>query len=650
MKKFLLIVIILMVLILGVSLNGSALDIIPIVLTPAAPDGLSQPSIFSHAGPNYVNLVWNDNSSNETGFRIESKNFNNYTWYTLANIGANIEEYKVSGLTPSTDYTIRIVAYNSYGDSDTSNEYSFTTSPKITLITPNGGSLSGGTTVNIQWEIDGDHTGITGGDVGVSMYYNTDGSNYYPYIINRTTVMAGDGSYSWVVPNVNTDYMHIMILFTKTGIGYSYTVSDTNDNNIKVSYPILTFNPIKPSHVTAKAISSSEIELSWDQSGNDKDGFKIYRKSGLGPYSLIATVDSKTYKLVDSNLSAGTTYSYQVYAYNALGTSPVSNTASATTEFLPIVIIPLNLTPGEPENLSAEMIGITQVDLSWEKGDNYATGFSLERKKGTGIGVFTEIADLGSSIASYTDTGVASGNTYQYRIRAYNNFGYSSYSDTVTVEMPYFEIMPLLPDIIIPVFPIVTNEEDTEETEETEPVDAYPSASEWAKPEISEAVSYGLTTEDILNNFQKAITREEFCEIVVKLYEASSGKIALPIEPNPFTDTNNPEILKAYRLGIVNGISTDMFAPDKNITRQEICVMLLRELKAVNPGQDYTASGIEPFADQNQIATWAIDAVKYMNQENIMKGVGANNINPLGNTTREQAIALILRTYLQFGS
>jgi hypothetical protein len=37
--------------------------------------------------------------------------------------------------------------------------------------------------------------------------------------------------------------------------------------------------------------------------------------------------------------------------------------------------------------------------------------------------------------------------------------------------------------------------------------------------------------------------------------------------------------------------------------------------------------------------------MRIMNSKGIMKGVGSNMINPLGNTTREQAIALVKRTY-----
>ena len=174
------------------------------------------------------------------------------------------------------------------------------------------------------------------------------------------------------------------------------------------------------------------------------------------------------------------------------------------------------------------------------------------------------------------------------------------------------------------------------------------SASDWAVPEIERAIENNLTVDSILNNFRNNITRQEFCEISVKLYEKLTGKTAVPVSPNPFTDTNNAEILKAYNLGIVKGVSADRFAPELSISRQEICVMLLRALKASRPSRDYSVTGRVDFIDKDSIAAWAMEAVEYMNRSGIMKGVGGNRIDPLGNTTREQAIALVLRTYDAF--
>jgi len=173
------------------------------------------------------------------------------------------------------------------------------------------------------------------------------------------------------------------------------------------------------------------------------------------------------------------------------------------------------------------------------------------------------------------------------------------------------------------------------------------SASRWAVPELKMAYSYGLTYPDIMKDFKKAITREEFCVIVVKLYEKLSLKKAIP-GPNPFSDTSNPEIVKAYTLGIVQGVGAGKFAPQQNITRQEICVMIFRALSKAKEDLDKNIEGNFPFDDSRLIAPWALEAMKFAYMHGIMSGVGKGRIDPLSNTTREQGIVLIKRTYEAF--
>ncbi|WP_051569185.1 ABC transporter substrate-binding protein [Alkaliphilus transvaalensis] len=174
------------------------------------------------------------------------------------------------------------------------------------------------------------------------------------------------------------------------------------------------------------------------------------------------------------------------------------------------------------------------------------------------------------------------------------------------------------------------------------------SPSDWAINEVEKAVELDLITDQLLDNFQQDITREEFAQLAVKLYEALSG-VKAPLAPsNPFIDTNNSEVLKAYELGIVGGISSNQFAPQQSITRQELSVMILRTIRAALPQTNNSTPITHTFEDENLIAPWALDAVRHLNQHGILGGVGENKINPRGNTTREQAIVLVLRSFNHF--
>lgn len=195
--------------------------------------------------------------------------------------------------------------------------------------------------------------------------------------------------------------------------------------------------------------------------------------------------------------------------------------------------------------------------------------------------------------------------------------------------------------------PSADEEEDTDGTASASSVD-FMSASSWAIPELEQAEQYDLFTDAVKDHLTQDITRSEFCGIAVKLYEALNGSKAAPVAANPFTDTNDPIILKAYNLGIVNGTAPDKFSPNKNISRQEICVMIFRALKAANPNLNTDVSGVGTFADESQIASWAIDEVRFANKNGIMNGTGGNKIDPLDNTQRQVAVILIKRTFESF--
>jgi len=169
--------------------------------------------------------------------------------------------------------------------------------------------------------------------------------------------------------------------------------------------------------------------------------------------------------------------------------------------------------------------------------------------------------------------------------------------------------------------------------------------SEWAKADIEGAIELNLVREAIQNNYRKNITREEFSETVVKLYEALRGEEYILESESPFIDTTNQQVIKANSLGIVKGVGEGKFAPDDFITRQDINVMIYRTLKAAKPQYDYSNISKHIFADHNNISPWAKEAVAYLYGIEVTNGVGENLFSPWDYTSREQAISLIKRTY-----
>ena len=168
-------------------------------------------------------------------------------------------------------------------------------------------------------------------------------------------------------------------------------------------------------------------------------------------------------------------------------------------------------------------------------------------------------------------------------------------------------------------------------------------ASEWAEPELKEASKQNLIPEIFDEaNLTKNITRKEFAHTVVKMYEKITGQKAVPIAKNPFTDTKDKEVLKAYNIGITNGTSDTTFSPDDLITREQMATMMTRAL--TKAGKDTSRpESAKLFADDSEFSEYAKDSIYYMSSIEIIKGVGDNKFDSQGKASREQALAISIR-------
>ena len=147
-------------------------------------------------------------------------------------------------------------------------------------------------------------------------------------------------------------------------------------------------------------------------------------------------------------------------------------------------------------------------------------------------------------------------------------------------------------------------------------------ASDWAKEELAKAEEKSLIPESLKSeDLTKSITRAEFAAVSVLLYESVSGKKAEAVSVNPFTDTSDEYVLKAYNLGVTTGTSATTFDPDALLTREQAASMLTRVYKKVTLEGweiskdsefklDYTAP--EKFADDTDVSAWANDSVYFM--------------------------------------
>jgi len=177
----------------------------------------------------------------------------------------------------------------------------------------------------------------------------------------------------------------------------------------------------------------------------------------------------------------------------------------------------------------------------------------------------------------------------------------------------------------------------------------WSNASDWAKEELYKVNEENLMPwifekEDLTVN----ITRREFAYVAVKLYEKITNEKLVESKENPFTDTSDIEVLKAYNVGITNGTSETTFEPDALITREQMATMMTRALNKAGIDTKVDLSKVSKFADDSEMHDWGKEAIYFMSNIEIIKGIGNNTFNVLGNATREQALLISVRSAAKF--
>lgn len=196
------------------------------------------------------------------------------------------------------------------------------------------------------------------------------------------------------------------------------------------------------------------------------------------------------------------------------------------------------------------------------------------------------------------------------------------------------------------------------------PAFAADSPSSWAQGDIATAISEGLIPGSLQCGWQENISREDFCELIVTLFEKRGYEKNDDWKSIEFADTGNENVKKVKLLGIIEGKKIDAsgtyFYPNDPITRQEAAKMLYAMTKIGQPLVIPAASNVQliphVFDDRNYppvftennmensyIASWARTGIDFCYNSGIMTGIGGNCFDPNGTYTREQSFITMLR-------
>ncbi|MET1174484.1 OmpL47-type beta-barrel domain-containing protein [Paenibacillus amylolyticus] len=298
--------------------------------------------------------------------------------------------------------------------------------------------------------------------------------------------------------------------------------------------------------------------------------------------------------------------------------------------------------PPAPSNITATSTTQT-VTLDFKQVDTKGYTHLVIYRNGN------EVGRVKAGQTRFIDTGLVPATSYEYKIKAMNPGGLSLEGTTV---LAWTQAEPTASNPNPPSKTEETKEEGNEIKPEDNTVPGNTNSNtgifkdistNFAKKEIESLAKDGIIKGITFEMFapDKQITRMEFAALIVRTLAVSPDEsITLT-----FKDVNDaawyaPELNAAIVNGIAKGFSALEFRPVALVNREQAAKMLINVL--LSEGAKPEASELQ-FNDESDIAVWAAKDVKMAMEEQLVKGYPDNTFRPKKGLTRAEAATLIYR-------
>lgn len=172
-------------------------------------------------------------------------------------------------------------------------------------------------------------------------------------------------------------------------------------------------------------------------------------------------------------------------------------------------------------------------------------------------------------------------------------------------------------------------------------------ANAWYKNAVDFIAARGITSGTGDNSYspEARLTRAQFVVLLMNAYQINTQSQDISNQIQNFTDAGNTYytgyLLAAKNLGIVSGVGNNLFAPDKEISRQEVFVILFNALRIIDEvPESLNNKQLSSFNDASDVADWANQAISALIRANVVSGSN-DNLYPRRSTTRAEIAQLL---------